>query len=71
VRKIIYFIVEAVRGFYQAKLMTFVSIMTIAATLFLICGVFIALMNIDEILNKAGDARRGGLPERRRVGGSG
>jgi len=55
VRKIIYFIIEAFRGFYQAKLMTFVSIMTIAATLFLICGVFIALMNIDDILNKAGD----------------
>ena len=54
-RKIIYFIIEAFRGFYQAKLMTFVSIMTIAATLFLICGVFIALMNIDDILNKAGD----------------
>ncbi|MDR2591975.1 MAG: ABC transporter permease [Chitinispirillales bacterium] len=54
-RKIIYFIVEAFRGFYQAKLMTFVSIMTIAATLFLICGVFIALMNIEEILSNAGD----------------
>ena len=54
-RKIIYFIIEAFRGFYQAKLMTFVSIMTIAATLFLICGVFIALMNIDDILNRAGE----------------
>jgi cell division transport system permease protein len=54
-RKIIYFIVEAFRGFYQAKLMTFVSIMTIAATLFLICGVFIALMNIDEVLSRAGE----------------
>jgi len=54
-RKIIYFIIEAFRGFYQAKLMTFVSIMTIAATLFLICGAFIALMNIEEILNNAGD----------------
>jgi cell division transport system permease protein len=54
-RKIIYFIIEAFRGFYQAKLMTFVSIMTIAATLFLICGVFIALMNIDEVLNKTGE----------------
>jgi len=52
VRKILYFLVEAVRGFYQAKLMTFVSIMTIAATLFLICGVFIGLMNIDDILRQ-------------------
>jgi cell division transport system permease protein len=54
-RKIIYFIIEAFRGFYQAKLMTFVSIMTIAATLFLIGGVFIALMNIDDVLSKAGE----------------
>jgi cell division transport system permease protein len=54
-RKLIYFIIEAVRGFYQAKLMTFVSIMTIAATLFLIGGVFIALMNIDDALTKAGE----------------
>ena len=52
-RKILYFLVEAVRGFYQAKLMTFVSIMTIAATLFLICGVFIGLMNIDDFLKRA------------------
>jgi cell division transport system permease protein len=54
-RKILYFIVEAFRGFYQAKLMTFVSIMTIAATLFLICGVFIGLMNMDELLRRTGD----------------
>jgi len=52
VRKILYFLVEAARGFYQAKLMTFVSIMTIAATLFLICGVFIGLMNIDDVLKQ-------------------
>jgi cell division transport system permease protein len=54
-RKLIYFIIEAFRGFYQAKLMTFVSIMTVAATLFLIGGVFIALMNIDDVLAKAGE----------------
>ncbi|MDR0330392.1 MAG: ABC transporter permease [Chitinispirillales bacterium] len=54
-RKAIYFIVEAFRGFYQAKLMTFVSIMTVTATLFLICGVFIALMNIDEVLSRVGE----------------
>jgi len=54
-RKILYFIIEAFRGFYQAKLMTFVSIMTITATLFLICGVFIGLMNIDEILRHTSD----------------
>jgi len=52
VRKILYFLVEAARGFYQAKLMTFVSIMTIAATLFLICGVFIGMMNIDDVLKQ-------------------
>ncbi|MCL2218536.1 MAG: ABC transporter permease [Chitinispirillia bacterium] len=55
-RKILYFIVEAFRGFYQAKLMTFVSIMTITATLFLICGVFIGLMNIDEVLRRTSDS---------------
>jgi cell division transport system permease protein len=54
-RKILYFIVEAFRGFYQAKLMTFVSIVTITATLFLICGVFIGLMNIDDVLKRTGD----------------
>ncbi|MFP4165340.1 MAG: cell division protein FtsX [Chitinispirillaceae bacterium] len=51
--KLIYFFVEAVRGFYQAKLMTFVSIMTITATLFLISGVFIGLMNIDDVLKRS------------------
>jgi len=54
-RKILYFIVEAVRGFYQAKLMTFVSIMTITATLFLIFCAFVGLMNIDEVLRKSGE----------------
>jgi len=54
-RKILYFIAEAVRGFYQAKLMTFVSIVTITATLFLICGVFIGLMNIDDVLKRTSD----------------
>ncbi|MDR0305491.1 MAG: ABC transporter permease [Chitinispirillales bacterium] len=54
-RKLLYFLVEAVRGFYQAKLMTFVSIMTITATLFLICCAFIGLMNIDEMLRRSGE----------------
>ena len=54
-RQILYFIVEAFRGLYQAKLMTFVSIITITVTLFLICGVFIALMNIDDVLSRAGE----------------
>jgi cell division transport system permease protein len=54
-RKILYFIVEAFRGFFQAKLMTFVSIMTITATLLLICGVFISLMNIDDVLSRTGE----------------
>lgn len=51
--KLVYFFTEAVRGFYQAKLMTFVSILTITATLFLISGVFIALMNINDVLNRS------------------
>ena len=54
-RKLLYFFIEAVRGFYQAKLMTFVSIMTITATLFLICCAFIGLMNIDEVLKRSGE----------------
>ena len=54
-KKILYFIIEAFRGLYQAKLMTFVSIITITATLFLICGVFVALMNIDDVLRQTGE----------------
>ena len=54
-RKILYFIVEAVRGFYQAKLMTFVSIMTITATLFLIFCAFVGLMNIDDVLKRSSE----------------
>jgi cell division transport system permease protein len=54
-RKLLYFIIEAFRGLYQAKLMTFVSIMTITATLLLICGVFIGLMNIDGVLSGTGE----------------
>ncbi|MDR2577489.1 MAG: ABC transporter permease [Chitinispirillales bacterium] len=54
-RKILYFIIEAFRGLYQAKLMTFVSIMTITATLFLIYGVFTVLMNVDEVLRQTGE----------------
>ncbi|MFP4014869.1 MAG: cell division protein FtsX [Chitinispirillaceae bacterium] len=51
--KLVYFFTEAVRGFYQAKLMTFVSILTITATLFLISGVFIGLMNINDVLKRS------------------
>ncbi|MDR2728403.1 MAG: ABC transporter permease [Chitinispirillales bacterium] len=54
-RKILYFLVEAVRGFYQAKLMTFVSIMTITATLFFFFFSFIGLMNIYEVLRRSGE----------------
>ena len=50
-----YFICEAFRGFYQAKLMTFVSILTIAATMLLISGMTLGLVNIDEFLRRSQD----------------
>jgi cell division transport system permease protein len=43
---IFYFIKEALRGFYEAKLMTFVSIVTIGLTLFFLGAVSIAYLNI-------------------------
>lgn len=52
-RNAFYFIAEAFRGLYHAKLMTFVSIVTITVTLLLINGVFVGLLNIDGILARA------------------
>jgi cell division transport system permease protein len=49
---IIYFIKETFRGFFQAKLMTFVSIITIAITLFSLGGITVVFMNIRLWLNE-------------------
>ncbi len=43
---LIYFIKETFRGFFQAKLMTFVSIITIAITLFFLGCIVVAFLNI-------------------------
>ncbi|NLG19465.1 MAG: ABC transporter permease [Fibrobacter sp.] len=50
-----YFLKEAVRGFYQAKLMTFVSIVSIAASLFFMGIVVLGLINLQSILEKTKD----------------
>ena len=52
---IFYFFREAVRGFYQAKLMTFVSIASIAVSLFIFTCIVIALLNVNRILHKSTD----------------
>ncbi|MBN1578588.1 MAG: ABC transporter permease [Chitinispirillaceae bacterium] len=52
---ILFFFKEAVWGFYQAKLMTFVSIISIAASLFLMSIIAVALLNVDSILRKGID----------------
>ena len=43
---LIYFIKETFRGFVQAKLMTFVSIVTIAITLFFLGCIIVGVMNV-------------------------
>ena len=48
-----YFFKEAVRGFYQAKLMTFVAIMTIAAALLLMSIIYIVFINVEAVLHKS------------------
>ncbi|MDG5816037.1 permease-like cell division protein FtsX [Chitinispirillales bacterium ANBcel5] len=50
---LLYFIYEAIRGFYKAKLMTFVSILTISATMLLISVVTLGLINIDTLLRSS------------------
>ena len=52
---VFYFLKEAVRGFYQAKLTTFVSIVSIAASLFFMSIVALGLLNIQNILKKTKD----------------
>jgi cell division transport system permease protein len=50
-----YFIKEAFRGFFQAKLMTFASIVTIAFSLFLLGGITIVLVNVHSWLKDASE----------------
>lgn len=51
----LYFFREAVRGFYQAKLMTFVSIVSIAVSLFFMSCLFVAFVNVNGILSRGTD----------------
>jgi len=48
-----YFLKEALRGFFQAKLMTFVSVVTIGLTLFLLGCMLIGYVNIKVWLKNA------------------
>ncbi len=50
-----YFLKEAVRGFYQAKLMTVASIVSIAASLFFMSLVVFSLINVQNLINKASE----------------
>jgi cell division transport system permease protein len=50
-----YFIKEAIRGLIEAKLMTFVSILSIAMTLTFACVIVIAVTNIGAFIGKLGD----------------
>jgi cell division transport system permease protein len=52
---LIYFIKEAVRGLIEAKLMTFVSILSIAMTLTFACVIVLVVTNIGAFINKLGD----------------
>lgn len=49
---LLYFIKETFRGFFQAKLMTSVSIVTVTFTLFFIGCVLISVINIKQWLDK-------------------
>jgi cell division transport system permease protein len=51
--RLIYFVKEALRGFFQAKLMTFVSIVTIAVTLFVLGLLAVAYLNVRVWLRLA------------------
>jgi cell division transport system permease protein len=50
---IFYFLKEALRGFFQAKLMTFVSVITIGLTLFFLGCVLVGYLNIKLWLTNA------------------
>ncbi|MBD3346888.1 MAG: hypothetical protein GF401_17675 [Chitinivibrionales bacterium] len=51
--KVIYFIKEAVRGFYQAKLMTFVSLLSVGISLFFLGLVVLSYFNVKGWLQHA------------------
>ncbi|MBN1760872.1 MAG: ABC transporter permease [Chitinispirillaceae bacterium] len=51
----LYFFKEAVRGFYQAKLMTFVSIVSIAVSLFFMNCLFVVFVNVNGMLQRGTD----------------
>ncbi len=51
----LYFFREAVRGFYQAKLMTFVSIVSIAVSLFFMTCLFVVFVNVNDVLKRGTD----------------
>ncbi len=50
-----YFVKEALRGFYQAKLMTFVAVVTIGLTLFFLGCVMVGYLNIKQWLQSAAE----------------
>ena len=52
---LVYFFKEAIRGFYQAKLMTFVSILSITASLVFLGSVVIAFINVSQVVRKSTD----------------
>jgi len=52
---LIYFFKEAIRGFYQAKLMTFVSILSITVSLCFMNTVAVAFLNVGGIIDKGTD----------------
>jgi|WetSurMetagenome_2_1015567.scaffolds.fasta_scaffold00022_23 cell division transport system permease protein len=51
--RLFYFLKEAVRGFYQAKLMTFVSVITIGLTLFFLGCMAVGYVNVRQALRTA------------------
>jgi cell division protein FtsX len=50
-----YFVKEAIRGLFEAKLMTFVSILSIAMALTFACVIVLAVSNIGSFIGKLGD----------------
>ena len=51
--RLIYFVREALHGLYQAKLMTFVSMLTIAVSLFILSLAVIGAVNIQRWFGRA------------------
>ncbi|NLE01631.1 MAG: hypothetical protein GX640_17340 [Fibrobacter sp.] len=54
-RSLFYFVKEAFRGLYQAKLMTSASIISVASSLFFICIVGLSLFNIRLFIKNSAD----------------